>query len=152
MTSQYSNYGRTANWLKACGKVPSPNSLSVQIGCDLEEIAEYLGLLSLDSMADQETLNLVVADLEALGNTLKKGLILARIHEEDRADALDALCDREVTANGVAYLAGFDKERADELVLTSNEAKLVDGRPVILAGGKIGKPEGWRAPNLSECV
>jgi predicted HAD superfamily Cof-like phosphohydrolase len=61
---------------------------------------------------------------------------------------LDGLCDVEVTANGVAYLAGFDKPSADQAVLASNEAKLVDGKPVILEGGKIGKPEGWKAPDL----
>jgi hypothetical protein len=33
-------------------------------------------------------------------------------------------------------------------VLASNEAKLVDGKPVILEGGKIGKPENWKAPDL----
>jgi len=37
-------------------------------------------------------------------------------------------------------------------VLDSNDAKLVDGKPVILPGGKIGKPEGWKAPNLSMFV
>lgn len=148
----HSNFQRTAVWLQACGKVPAPGPLSVQIGCDLEEIAEYLACLSLDSNADQDELNLTSHQLHQLGNALKKGLIQARIRDEDRADALDAICDREVTANGVCYLAGFDKEAADEAVLTSNEAKLVDGKPVILPGGKIGKPEGWRAPNLSGFV
>ena len=58
----------------------------------------------------------------------------------------------EVTGNGVAYLAGFDKRGADQAVLASNDAKLVDGKPVIMPGGKIGKPEGWKAPDLSGFV
>ena len=69
-----------------------------------------------------------------------------------RTDALDALCDAEVTGNGVAYMAGFDKPGADEAVMASNDAKLVDGKPVILEGGKIGKPEGWKPPDLSAYV
>jgi hypothetical protein len=69
-----------------------------------------------------------------------------------RIDALDALCDTEVTGNGLAYMMGFDKPTADALVLDSNDAKLVDGKPVILEGGKIGKPEGWKAPDLRGCV
>jgi hypothetical protein len=60
--------------------------------------------------------------------------------------------DIEVTGNGVAYLAGFDKCEADQAVLASNEAKLIDGKPVILPGGKIGKPEGWKAPDLARFV
>ena len=69
-----------------------------------------------------------------------------------RAEALDALCDREVTGNGVAFLALMDKQTADRWVLDSNDAKLVDGKPVILDGGKIGKPEGWKAPDLTLLV
>lgn len=147
-----SNYQRTADWLKACGKTPSPNTLSLQIGCDLEEQAEFLECLRLDSMQDQEVLAQVVADMQELGRLLKKGLIMARIDDSKREDALDALCDREVTGNGVAYLAGFDKDAGDRAVLASNDAKLVDGKPVILPGGKIGKPEGWKAPSLAEFV
>jgi len=41
---------------------------------------------------------------------------------------------------------------ADQAVLESNEAKLVDGEPIILEGGKIGKPDGWTAPDLSEFI
>lgn len=59
-----------------------------------------------------------------------------------KAEALDALCDMELTGNGIAYLAGFNKVDADQAVLDSNDAKLVDGKPVILPSGKIGKPEG----------
>lgn len=67
-------------------------------------------------------------------------------------EALDALCDREVTGNGVAFLAGMDKDGADKAVLDSNDAKLVDGKPVILPDGKIGKPPGWTPPNLAPFV
>ena len=37
-----SNFERTAAWLKACGKVPGPAALSVQLGCHLEEFLEFL--------------------------------------------------------------------------------------------------------------
>ena len=66
--------------------------------------------------------------------------------------ALDALCDTEVTGNGIAYLAGFDKNGADQEVLASNESKLVDGKPVIQPGGKIGKGPNYRAPELEKFV
>jgi predicted HAD superfamily Cof-like phosphohydrolase len=142
------NYHRTANWLKACGKEPNINGLSVQIGCHLEEFCEFLGALRSDSEGYGKLLERTKADLEWFAVKLKKGDQFVYIPTHLRVDALDALCDTEVTGNGVAYMAGFDKPDADQAVLASNEAKLVDGKPVILEGGKIGKPEGWKAPDL----
>lgn len=150
--AQASNFERTAAWLKACGKVPGPAALSVQIGCHLEEFIEFLMCVDFDSADDAESLERSVADLLRVANGLKKGLVMAGINKIDRIEALDALCDSEVTGNGVAYLAGFDKRGADLAVLASNDAKLVDGKPVILPGGKIGKPDGWKAPDLSGFV
>lgn len=146
-----SNFRRTADWLKACGKQPSPENLSVQIGCHLEEFAEFIEAVDFSGVSDTKA-SLVLA-LNGLANDLKKnGLVRASISISRREDALDALCDAEVTGNGVAYLAGFNKEAADDAVISSNEAKLVDGKPVFLPGGKIGKPDGWRPPNLKNFV
>ena len=146
-----SNYRRTADWLKACGKRPSPENLSIQIGCHLEEFAEFIEAVDFSGVADTKAS--IVLALNGLANDLKRnGLVRASIRVERREDALDALCDAEVTGNGVAYLAGFNKEAADEAVICSNEDKLVDGKPVILPGGKIGKPEGWKPPNLRNFV
>ena len=150
--AQASNFERTAAWLKACGKVPGPAALSVQIGCHLEEFIEFLMCVDFDSAEDAESLERSVADLLRVANGLKKGMVMAGINPSDRIEALDALCDSEVTGNGVAYLAGFNKQGADMSVLASNDAKLVDGKPVILPGGKIGKPDGWKAPDLSGFV
>jgi len=150
--AQSSNFERTAAWLKACGKVPGNAALSVQIGCHLEEFIEFLMCVDFDSAEDAESLERSVADLLRVANGLKKGLVMAGINPSDRIEALDALCDIEVTGNGVAYLACFDKQGADMAVLASNDAKLVDGKPVILPGGKIGKPDGWKAPDLSGFV
>lgn len=147
-----SNFQRTATWLQACGKGQTVPNLSVQIGCDLEEYAEFLDCIELDSEWDQGVLNDLKKDLARVGELLKKAVILARIPAERRVDALDARCDIEVTGNGICYLADFDKDAADDAVLSSNEAKLVDGKPVILAGGKIGKPAGWTPPNLAGFV
>lgn len=147
-----SNYQRTADWLKACGKEPNIEGLSVQIGCHIEEICEFLGALRSDSEGYGKLLERTVADLEWYAVKLKKREQFVYIPPHLRTDALDALCDAEVTGNGVAYMAGFKKPEADLAVLASNDAKLVDGKPVILEGGKIGKPEGWKAPDLRSFV
>lgn len=142
------NFQKTANWLKACGKEPSPENVSLQIGCQLEEICEFLATLRTDSEGYAKLLERTRIDLEWYAGKLKRREQAVYIPTHLRVDALDALCDIEVTGNGVAFFAGFDKDAADQAVIDSNDAKLVDGKPVILEGGKIGKPEGWKAPDL----
>lgn len=146
------NYHRTAKWLHSCGKLPAAATASLQIGCDIEEQVEFLELLDLDDRGDQHLMETAIYNLKVVANKLKKLNAVACIADDNRVHALDALCDREVTGNGVAYLLGFDKVSADEAVLASNDAKLVDGKPIILEGGKIGKPEGWTPPDLKGFV
>lgn len=150
--SEPSNYTRTARWLEACGKRPGMQAASVQVGCHLEEVCEFLRTLRIDSEGYAQLIHRTVTDLEWFASKLKKGEQTVHIPLHLRVDALDALCDQEVTANGIAYLSEFDKPAADAAVLASNEAKLIDGKPLILEGGKIGKPEGWKAPNLESFV
>ena len=150
-----SNYKRTANWLAACGKRPGLDSkgvadLSTQLGCHLEEVVELLQTIRTDKEGYAKLLARCIDDLNWFASKLKRGESVAYIPAHLRVDALDALCDCEVTGNAVAFLASFDKEAADQAVLASNDAKLVDGKPVILEGGKIGKPTGWQAPDLRE--
>lgn len=146
-------FRRTADWLKACSKEPgNADQLSVQLGCDIEETVEFLKCVRVDSDGWQRVLERAIVDLDDLAKEIKTGKRIAHLPQHLRVDALDALCDRQVTGDGVAYLAGFDKETADELVVASNEDKLVDGKPVILPGGKVGKRDGWKAPDLRKCV
>lgn len=147
------NYQRTASWLSACGKqAGNPQHLSVQIGVDLEETAEFLRAVDLQSMTGLSSTALleVAGVLEAIGTNLKRGYATATI--SDREAALDALCDRQVTGDGVAFLAGFDKDGADAAVLDANDDKFDNGQPVILEGGKVGKRAGWVAPDLRDFI
>lgn len=148
------NYQRTANWLKACGKEVGNNQhISVQMGCDLEEIAEWVECMRVSSDDWDEVRRRIIRDLESLGKAMKIGKIIGEVPKHLRVKALDALCDRSVTGDGVAYLSSMDKDRGDHLVLTSNESKLnEDGAAVILEGGKIGKSARYAAPDLRGCV
>lgn len=144
----------TAEWLAACGKLPGDAAaLSCQIGCHIEEFAEFLKTVYIESntgitsTATQE----LAAHLEAAATALKRGYAVAKIF--DREEALDALCDSEVTGNGVAYLAGFNKPEGDCRVIASNYSKFnADGTPVILEGGKISKGPNYKPPVLSDLV
>lgn len=146
------NFQRTAQWLHACGKTPSVQHLSTQIGCHLEEFVELLCCIELDSNDDRGSLDVLADELAYIAKGIKSGQVLATIPGEMREAALDAICDSEVTGNGICYLAGFKKNEADQKVMQANDDKLVDGKPVILPGGKIGKPQGWKPADLSDCV
>ena len=142
------NFQRTKAWLEACGKDQTAENLSVQVGCMLEEFCELLTTLRTDSEGYAKLMERTRIDLEWYAGKLKRREQEVYIPIHLRVDALDALCDIEVTGNGVAFFARFDKDAADQAVIDSNDAKLVDGKPVILEGGKIGKPDGWKAPDL----
>lgn len=149
------NFQRTASWFAACGKQPgNEDHFSTQIGCDLEEFVEGLSCieLNLQPQAMDEAVA-AISLLESLAGLLKIGAVKARIVEGKRAEFLDAICDREVTGNGLAYLAGFDKDGADEAVLNSNDSKLEDGKPVFVEGtSKIGKGRWYVAPDLTPYI
>ena len=140
------NFDQTAGWLQACGKKANLEDLSVQVGVHIEEVLEFLSLLADLTHRDIEAIN----TLSLLAAEYKEGKTLVGFLNEEMA--LDALCDAEVTANGVAYLACWNKKEADRRVLAANGRKLIGGRPVILPGGKIGKPAGWEPADLSDCV
>ena len=144
------NFMRTAEWLAACGKEPTPANASVQLGCLLEEVAELIASVGTGNSLTDGILTGLESQLSMVGGYLKSGDL--QIRAANREAVLDALCDICVTADGTAYLMGMNKDKADQLVLDSNDAKLVDGKPVILYGGKIGKPNGWKSPDLGECV
>lgn len=143
------NFERNKQWLIACGKTPSTENLNVAIGVQLEEICEWLACLRTDSEGYAKLLERTRVDLEWYAGKLKRQEQQVYIPIHLRVDALDALCDIEVTGNGVAFLADFDKDAADQEVLASNESKLVDGKPVFVEGTtKIGKGKDYKAPNL----
>lgn len=140
------NFIRTANWLASCGKEQNEANLSVQVGVHIEEMMEFIEQLD-DVLPAYRGAALMLVDLAL---DYKKEGKIAKFKDAEKT--LDALCDTEVTGNGVAYFAGWNKLLADQKVLAANDAKLVNGQPVILEGGKIGKPEGWVPADLSDCV
>lgn len=147
-------YQRTAAWLHTCARQQcNPAHISTQIGVDAEEFAEWLSCLRVSQDGWAKVLVRVTQDLNDLANAIKTGKIVAHVPEHLRVDALDALCDRDVTGNGCAYLLGFEKDAADKEVLRSNESKLQeDGTALISEGGKIMKSSRYSAPNLKGFV
>ena len=145
-----SNYQRTADWLAACGKeTGNEKHLTTQVGCHLEEVCELIDeLIIKGSASDQKNLEAASTTIKGIAHRLKTGS--TNIGIKSHVAVLDALCDAEVTGNGVAYLAGYRKDEADYRVLKSNDSKLVDGKAVILPGGKIGKGPNYAPPFLDD--
>lgn len=152
--SSKTNYQRVAEWHAICGKEPGNAShLSTAIGVDAEELAEYLTCVRVSQDGWQKVLERIVTDLSDLATAIKSGKLIAHFPNHLRVDLLDAIVDREVTGNALAFLAGFNKDAADQEVLRANDSKLdADGRPVILPGGKIGKSSLYTPPRLESFV
>ena len=105
------NFERTKNWLIACGKEPNAENLSVQMGCHIEELVEFLECINISDFVAAHHITEAATTLKAVASQIKKRFITAVIDTEKREEVLDALCDSEVTGNGVAFLAGFGDSR-----------------------------------------
>jgi len=71
---------------------------------------------------------------------------------EEDADIVgiaDALADIIYIALGTAVSYGIPLDKVFEEVHRSNMAKLVDGKVLRRADGKVQKPEGWTPPDIA---
>lgn len=135
---------KTLSWFKAAVPNPDNKTLSVQIGCHLEEVVEMLDALETDN-------KLILLDaiqaLKDLSDDLKVGDQSVTFVNE--IEMLDSLADQIVTATGVAHMLSMDIVGALDEVNRSNFSKFEDGKPVFLDGGKIGKGKDYVAPDLA---
>jgi len=74
--------------------------------------------------------------------------------ENDRVEQLDALVDILVVTMGAIRAGGFDGEGAWKEVMDTNFAKIDPntGKVIKREDGKVLKPEGWTAPNLTKFI
>jgi len=79
-------------------------------------------------------------------NELKEAIV-----ENDRVEQLDALIDILVVTMGAIRAGGFDGEGAWTEVMRTNFAKIdpETGKVRKREDGKVLKPEGWKAPELT---
>ena len=138
------NYQRAAKWLAACGMEPGNRlHFSTQVESHIEELIELLTSIE-TTFTDEEVPEIAGAlgILTLVADALKSGTRHAQVSKP--LEFLDALCDCEVTGNGLAFLAGMDQE-----VIDSNDSKLVDGKAIFHPGGKIAKGPLYIAPDLT---
>lgn len=132
---------RIINWFKVAKPNPNTNDITVQYGCHLEEIAEML------LQTNDTTLRKVA---EEVADSYKNKIYQLSINHETKL--LDSLCDQIVTSVGVAYMLGYDIEKALDEVIKSNNSKFVNGKAIFNEQGKIIKGEDYFEPNLSKFI
>jgi phosphoribosyl-ATP pyrophosphohydrolase len=69
--------------------------------------------------------------------------------KDDLVEVADALADIIYIACGTAVSYGIPLDDVFAEVHRSNMEKLVDGKVIRRADGKVQKPEGWTAPDIS---
>lgn len=143
----------THAWFVKAGQMPKTPAPDVRqsafyTGMQAEELAEKLAAILPGHP--------VVNDLEALGLCLKDGTYDDAVRAALRTPAvaelmLDGDMDLIWVSIGAAYAGGADCAGAYAAVLDANWAKFPGG--VVNrdpATGKVLKPEGWKAPDLTE--
>lgn len=147
-----SNFQSTSAWFAAAGKAKTPENFSTQVGVHISEFVEMLRELTLVSNTGLASAALVeIADvLDGVATTIVSGNAHVIVH--DKVEFLDSLCDQNVTLDGIAYLAGFDKDGADNEVQRSNFSKFEDGVALIAPGGKIMKGKEYSPADLTPFV
>jgi hypothetical protein len=93
------NYERAEAWLKACGKEPDTENLSVLIGCHLEEFCEFLGALRSDSEGYGKLLERTRTDLDRVRLDGVSGLVAQSDLGELRHDGRESLAQRRPERN-----------------------------------------------------
>ena len=76
------------------------------------------------------------------------------LRTHDKVEQLDALVDILVVTMGAIRAAGWDGEAAWKEVMNTNFAKIDPdtGKVIKREDGKVLKPEGWTAPELSQFI
>jgi|TARA_B110000977_G_scaffold80345_1_gene107581 predicted HAD superfamily Cof-like phosphohydrolase len=80
--------------------------------------------------------------------------LTAALIAKDKLEQLDALVDILVVTVGAIRAAGWDGEAAWKEVMNTNFAKIDPdtGKVIKREDGKVLKPEGWTAPELSQFI
>lgn len=138
---------RILDWFQTAKPQPTVSDARLQVGCNLEEVAEMLMVFG-DEASVEQIAEIADAYKEPWPSSVEQTIFNYANHPE----LLDALCNQIVTAVGVAHMMGFDIEGALAEVCRSNESKFEDGKPVFDNSGKIAKGKNYTAPDLARFI
>lgn len=132
----------TKEWFNRAKPDPTVDSMRVQLGVHVEEVAEMF-----DAVGMPEGWL-----LEVIASRLKDGTYPRSTSYADvnRKELLDSLCDQIVTAVGVAHMHNLDILGAMKEVNRSNWSKFDEnGNPIFNEQGKIAKGPNYTKPDLT---
>lgn len=140
-------------WFKRAVPEPRLESLSVQIGCDIEEQREQISCFEytthrhlIRSLIETELSfkECQEAELEEIKDILRVECSLKSF--------VDAQADKIVTSVGILHMLGIDAHELLERVNDSNFSKFEDGKPVFDENGKIKKGKNYCKPIIGDLV
>lgn len=142
---------KIVNFFNKAVPEPTEKNFNTQLGCDLEETAEMLSALRGHNMEADERLIAFTKQMIDFADKLKRGEI--KVEVKNRVDFLDAICDKTVTAIGLAVYQKMDVENGLDEVAESNNSKFgLDGNPIFDENMKIIKGPNYFKANLQQFV
>ena len=143
----------TMEWFQKAVSVPTNKNLHTQLGCHLEEVNEMLMTVSTMDFETQILLDTAKTALNALSNHLKTHNDVVMIHQKNREEYLDALCDQIVTAVGCGHMSDLDVVGAVAEVNRSNFSKFDEhGQPIFNDDLKVMKGPNYQKADLAAYV
>ena len=142
----------TKIWIEKCLPNPKDEDFHTQFGVFCEEVHETLTEVS---VTDTETLILMANAEKAMHQLavhLKGHSGRIFVHEANRQDFLDGLCDVVVTAVTSSHTQGLNIVDAMCEVNRANFSKFVDGNPIFDANGKVAKGPNYVKADLSASI
>lgn len=134
-------------WFETAFPNPTEKQVATQAGCVLEEVAELMLALSIDS----STVSKMATELKQSTSLTKSSAgDNIRLFKGWRTEVADASADIVVTLIGLCYMLGIDFEACLAEVNRSNYTKFVDGKAIYDEHGKIAKGENYTKPQLEE--
>jgi predicted HAD superfamily Cof-like phosphohydrolase len=136
----------------------SPRFVAFHTGMQLEEMAEKLEAILKGCKTQNDTIHAHMverlrSEMDHMGKQFKQGTYDQIVSNGDRHGMLDADVDIQVVTIGGMMTAGNDIEGALGEVNRANlDKKFPDGTYHLDQNGKIQKPPGWKAPDLSSYV
>lgn len=127
---------------------------TLYMGLQLEEMAEKVEAVATGSISMQDKARLLTeADrLRVLSLEFKQGKHRGDVMRADREKLLDADIDLAWVSLGAAYSTSTNTSGAVAEVARANLDKFPGGIVLRDENGKIKKPNGWVAPDLSQFV
>lgn len=149
---ELNQFKRTKKWFEEALPKSSESDVHTQIGCHIEEFAEFLQALGHKDYADYlQLLSKRYKDSEGYAkNTCPADVLIKDM--DKRVELIDALGDMFVTSNAICHTLGMDFEGAVDKINDSNFSKFEDGKALKNENGKIIKGKYYCKPILINFV